>query len=88
MELAPKVLYSRQEAAEMLSISLSSLQELMHRGLVKGIRKGHRLLIHRDEIERFAKQDVPQIWKPKQNGKTVRFGATAREDDAAQLRLA
>jgi hypothetical protein len=52
---------------------LSSLQELMHRGLLKGIRKGQRILIHREEIERFAKLQTPRIWEPKRDGKTVRF---------------
>lgn len=75
MDPAPKVLYSRQEAAEMLGLSLSSVQELMHRGLLKGIRKGRRLLLHRTDLERFAAQDTPQIWVPKENGKTVRIHA-------------
>jgi excisionase family DNA binding protein len=77
MALAPKILYTRQEAATMLSLSLDSLQELMHRGLLAGVRKGRRVLVHRDELERFAAEDTPHIWLPKQKGKTVRAHAAA-----------
>lgn len=74
MALAPKILYTRAEAAQMLSLSLDSVQELLHRGLLSGVRKGRRVLLHRDELERFAAEDTPQIWLPKQNGKTIRAG--------------
>jgi excisionase family DNA binding protein len=75
MELAPKFLYTRREAASVLGYSLSSIQELMHRGLLKGIRKGQRLMIHRDELERFSRCETPVIWGPKREGKTVRVHA-------------
>lgn len=72
LALVPKLLYSRQEAAEILSLSLGTIQELLHRGLLAGIRKGRLVLIHRDELERFAKEDTPAMWLPQENGKTVR----------------
>lgn len=77
MAVAPKILYTREEAARMLSLSLGSIQELLHRGLLRGIRKGRWILLHREELERFAAEDTPQIWLPKRNGKTVRSHSAA-----------
>jgi excisionase family DNA binding protein len=62
MEPAPKILYHRTEAAEMLSISVSSLDVLIATGRLKATRKGRRVLIHRSEIERIAAQDISRIW--------------------------
>jgi excisionase family DNA binding protein len=64
MPLAPRLLYTRAEAAWMLSISKASVQELVHRGVLREIQMGRRLLIHRDELERFGRQGAPDIWAP------------------------
>lgn len=77
MAPAPKILFTRAEAAEMLSLSVDSIQELIHRGLLRGVQKGRRVFLHRDELERFAAEDTPQIWLPKRDGKTVRAHAAA-----------
>lgn len=69
---ADKILYSRKEAAELLSISLASLQILIVRGELAVRRLGHRVLVPRTELERLAKRDVPELWPEKQNGKTTR----------------
>lgn len=56
-----------------MSISVSTLQELIAQGEIHATRKGHRSLIHRNEMERWAKKDSPtRIWKQDENGKTVR----------------
>jgi excisionase family DNA binding protein len=60
MELAPKILYSRKEAAGMLSISVSTLDSLISFGKLRATRKGRRVLVHRNELERWAKQDSPK----------------------------
>jgi excisionase family DNA binding protein len=62
MEPAPKILYSRVEAAQMLSISVSSLDVLISTGRLRTVRKGRRVLIHIAEIERIASQEIPRIW--------------------------
>lgn len=62
MDPAPKIVYSRAEAAEMLSISVSSLDVLISTGRLKAVRKGRRVLIHIGEIERIASQEIPRIW--------------------------
>jgi excisionase family DNA binding protein len=58
-------LYSRREAAAMLSISLASVQELLHQGLIAGVPMGPQITIHRDELERLARVGVRRIWPPK-----------------------
>ena len=75
MELAQKVLYTRAEAAEMLSICTSTLDVAIGRGMLKSIRKGRRILVHRDEIERWAKKDTPAIWPEKRDDKATRHVA-------------
>jgi excisionase family DNA binding protein len=72
MELSPKILFTRKEAAELLSLSVSSLDMMIARGMLKITRKGRRVLIYRTEIERVARQDVPRIWPSKIDGKTNR----------------
>lgn len=77
MEPTPKVLYTRAETAEMLSISTSTLDVAIGRGMLRCIRKGRRILVHRDEIERWAKKDTPAIWPAKRNGKATRHAFEA-----------
>ena len=74
VDLARKILYTRQEAAHLLSLSLASVQELLHRRRLRGVTKGRRILIHRDELERFAKQETPGIWQPKPTERGARPG--------------
>ena len=72
MEPAPKILFTRREAAETISISLSSLDVMVARGMLKVARKGRRVLIHHSELERVARKDIPRIWPSKIDGKTNR----------------
>jgi excisionase family DNA binding protein len=74
MDPAPKVLYSRAEAARALALSLSTLNVMIGSGMLRAVHLGRRVLIHRDEIEkcgrRIAQQDSPSVWPEKLNGKT------------------
>lgn len=76
MEPGPKVLFSRKEAAAALAVSVSTLDVMIERGMVRSARFGRRVLVHRDEIERagrkIAQGDMPSAWPEKQNGKTIR----------------
>lgn len=56
-----RLLYSRKEAATIISISVRQLDYLIERSHFKVTRIGSRVLIHRQEIERFAKGDWPQL---------------------------
>lgn len=67
-----KFLYSRNEAAEALGLSLATIDVLVGRGMLRTRRQGKRVLIPQEEIERFAKREHASIWPPKQNGVTVR----------------
>jgi hypothetical protein len=62
MDPAPKILFSRAEAAETLSISVSSLDVLIATGRLKTVHKGRRVLIHVQEIQRLAVKEIPRIW--------------------------
>jgi len=57
MEAQPKLLYTKREAAQLLSLSVRSIDYLITSCEIASRRVGRRLLIHRDAIERFARQD-------------------------------
>jgi excisionase family DNA binding protein len=76
MEPAPKILYSRAEAAEMLSISVSSLDVLIATGRLKAARMGRRVLIRLDNIERMM--------EALEAGKISRIWPVRRERDKAE----
>lgn len=69
---AEKILISKADACVALSISRSSLEMLIRTGSLRARRLGARVLIHRDELERYSKSDHRSIWPPKRNGKTTR----------------
>ena len=69
----PKAFFSIKEAAAALSLSASTIDVLIVRGMLRPRRQGRRVLIPTAEIERFAKRDIGgPMWPEKQNGKTVR----------------
>lgn len=80
METAVKTLYSRREAAAALAVSVSTLDVMIARGMLRAVRFGRRVLIHRDEIERcgrkIAQGDLAGVWQ-KLDGKTRRIVAGA-----------
>lgn len=61
-----KPLLARKEAAALLSMSLSTIDQLIVRGELKVRRYGKRLLVPRKELERLAARDVPALWPSKQ----------------------
>jgi excisionase family DNA binding protein len=75
MDPAPKILFTRAEAAAALSLSVSSIDMLVGRGMLRCVRQGRRVLIHKTELERVARQNHPTIWPAKLHGKTVRSTA-------------
>jgi excisionase family DNA binding protein len=72
-----KLLYSKKEAALMLSICMSTVEQLIARGELKTRRMGKRVLVPRGELVRLAGRDVLDLWPEKQNGKTVRASSAA-----------
>ena len=53
----PKLMYSKREAAEMLSISIRTLDYLITNNRITIRRIGKRILIQHQELVRFSKQD-------------------------------
>ena len=61
MQPTQKVLYTKREAAQLLSISLRSLDYLIFSQQLPARRIGRRVLVHRDSIEQFARRDHVSI---------------------------
>jgi hypothetical protein len=59
-----KLLYSRKDAAQALSISIRSLDYLIERGDFSTKRIGKKVLIPAAELRRFAKGDHPETLRP------------------------
>lgn len=53
---APKIFYTRREAADLLSISLRTIDFLIASGGLKSQRLGRRRLIARKSLEEFARR--------------------------------
>ena len=61
MLTSDKILYTKREAAQLLSISLRSLDYLIVSQQLQTRRIGRRVLLHRDSIEQFARVDHVSI---------------------------
>jgi len=55
--LGSKVLLSLQEVSVLAGLSLRTTTKLIASGELKSIRVGRRRLVHRDELERFARRN-------------------------------
>jgi hypothetical protein len=62
MKLSEKLLFSKVEAAEMLSLSLSTMCVAIGRGMIRVRRNGRRVMIEKRELEKFSRADHPRIW--------------------------
>jgi excisionase family DNA binding protein len=51
-----KILHARQEAAQLLSVSLRKIDNLISTKVLKTVRVGRRNMIARSELQRFARQ--------------------------------
>jgi excisionase family DNA binding protein len=61
MPTTEKVLYTKREAAQLLSISPRTIDYLIFSQQLPARRIGRRVLIHRDSIEQFARRDHTSI---------------------------
>jgi excisionase family DNA binding protein len=59
--LTEKVLYTRNEAAHLLSVSIATLDRLIANKFLLVRRVGRRVLIHQVEIMKFSRKDTPVI---------------------------
>lgn len=56
-----KILLDRKSAAASISLSLRGLDYLISTGKIRVRRLGKRVLIPREELERFARKDTDEI---------------------------
>lgn len=61
MPATEKVLYTKREAAQLLSLSLRTIDYLIFSQQLPARRIGRRVLVHRDSIEQFARRDHVSI---------------------------
>jgi excisionase family DNA binding protein len=52
-----KLLFTRKEVAQLLSLGLRTVDGLVHSKELRVVRIGRKVLVHRDEIQRFARRD-------------------------------
>lgn len=69
--LAPQLLYTRVQAANLLGTSLSTLKKLISRGDLRVRRWGSSVLVPHDELVRISKKDIEILWPERPNGKTT-----------------
>jgi excisionase family DNA binding protein len=74
MEPSEKLLFTRKEAAEMLSLSVATLDVAIARGMLRARRQGKRVLVEKRELEKFSRADHPRIWDSEGNRGTVIAG--------------
>jgi excisionase family DNA binding protein len=52
-----KLLFTRREVAHLLSLGLRTIDGLIHTKELRVVRIGRKVLVHKDEIQRFARRD-------------------------------
>ncbi|HEV1992476.1 MAG TPA: excisionase family DNA-binding protein [Candidatus Dormibacteraeota bacterium] len=67
-----RLLYSRAEAAERLSLSISTVDMLLARGLLGSRKLGSKRLIPHAALVAFSQKNLPKLWPSKRAGKTFR----------------
>jgi excisionase family DNA binding protein len=89
MSSPAKFLYRREEAADALGYSVSTVDMLIATGQLRATRTGRRVLVPAAEIERYAKRPPRRLWPPKVDGKTwsrfARAGETIKTPAEATL---
>lgn len=66
-----RILYSLKEAAEQLSVCVSTVEQLIAQGELQVRRLGRRILIPRSELEKLARRDVRIHWPERKHRKTA-----------------
>jgi excisionase family DNA binding protein len=70
--IVDRILYSMKEAAASLSISLSTIEQLIAQGDLAVRRIGKRVLVPRTELEKLARRVVAVSW-PERKGSVERI---------------
>ena len=67
----PKILYSKREAAQVLSVSLRTFDNLIANEEIVVRRLGRRVLVEFRELQRFAQQDHPTQSKETESARSA-----------------
>jgi excisionase family DNA binding protein len=59
--MSTSMLHTVGEVAELLRVSTRTIHNLVSRGDLQSVRIGDRLLFHKDELDRFAKEGVRSL---------------------------
>jgi excisionase family DNA binding protein len=78
-----RLLYSRTEAAEALSLHVNSIDILISSGRLRARRIGSRVFVPTEELARYAGRDQGPIWPAKVNGKTVNSFSKSHTKEAS-----
>jgi excisionase family DNA binding protein len=76
-----KILHSRRDAAQLISVSVPEIDKLIASGQLVAIRIGRRVLVARTALERFARKGTPATGggtDPHRNSDPTRTAAPAR----------
>lgn len=68
---APRLLYTRKEAAQLLSLAVTTLDVALSRGMLSSRKIGKKRLIPHASLVAFSQKSIGAIWPKKRNGKTV-----------------
>ena len=68
VKITHRILYSRREAVQQLSIAVSTIDSLITQGRIRAQRMGRRTLITHAELEKFSRRDftrLKSLWPPR-----------------------
>ena len=82
-----KLLYSRRDTAQALSLSIRSIDYLITSGRLPTRRVGGKILIPASAVRRFAKEDHPDSVRSSIPSSFVHRGDTQHSSDDSQSRF-
>lgn len=69
------LLLTRKQAASILGVSTRSIDHLIRDQRIAVVRLGGRTMVHRNELERIAREGIPDAMSGVQNSITVEAAA-------------
>jgi excisionase family DNA binding protein len=83
-----KLLYSRRDTAEALSLSIRSIDYLITTGRLPARRVGGKILIPASAVRRFAREDHPDSVRSRGPSSPVHAGTAKYSSDESMRRFA
>lgn len=82
-----KLLYSRRDTAEALSLSIRSIDYLITTGRLPARRVGGKILIPASAVRRFAREDHPDSVRSSSPSSSVHAGNAQHSSDESMRRF-